>query len=159
LSTPAFSGHTTVRDSLPSYGSYHLAAHITKRRGLALWLLPSLVGQTVRPDDPTPSLHLHYRDFNATTSQSAPVSRIGTLTLVGAPHLSFSLSIGATGSHVPHKSLVQVHATCMPGATQTVSRFPLGSSEESERLPVSTPPNCFRHLVSGELSFVSLGLT
>jgi hypothetical protein len=28
--------------------------------------LPSLVDQTVRPDDPTPSLHLHYRDFNTT---------------------------------------------------------------------------------------------
>jgi hypothetical protein len=159
LSTPAFSGHTTVRDSLPSYGSYHPAAHITKRRGLALWLLPSLVGQTVRPDDPTPSLHPHYRDFNATTGRSAPVPRIGTLTLVGSSHLSFSLNIRTTGSHVPHKSLIQVHAACMPDATQTVNRFPLGSSGESERLPVLTPPNCFRHLVSGSLSFVSLDLT
>ena len=30
-------------------------------------LLPSLVDQTIRPDDSTPSLHPHYRDFNATT--------------------------------------------------------------------------------------------
>ncbi|MGD0237507.1 MAG: hypothetical protein ABSC55_23630, partial [Syntrophorhabdales bacterium] len=142
-----------------SYGSYHLAAQVNRRRGLTLWLLPSLVGQTVRPDDPTPSLHLHYRDFNATTGQSVPVPRIGTLTLVGAPHLSFSLRIGTTGSHVPHKSLVQVHATCMPDATQTVSRFPLGSSGESERPPVSTSSNSFRHLISGSLSFVSLDLT
>ena len=47
-------------------------------------LLPSLVDQAIRPDDPTPSLHLHYRDFNTTTSWSAPVLRIGTLTLVGS---------------------------------------------------------------------------
>ena len=57
--------------------------------------------------------------------QSAPVPRIGTLALVGASHLSFSLSIGTTGSRVPHKSLDQVHATCMPDAVQTVGRFPL----------------------------------
>ncbi|MBU4449533.1 MAG: hypothetical protein KKD99_13185, partial [Proteobacteria bacterium] len=29
-------------------------------------------------------------------------------------HLSFSLHIGTTGSHVPPKSLIQVHATFMP---------------------------------------------
>ncbi len=49
------------------------------------WLLPSLVDQKVKPDDPTPSLHPHYRDFNATASWSAPVLRIGTLTLMGPP--------------------------------------------------------------------------
>jgi hypothetical protein len=42
--------------------------------------------------------------------------------------LGFSLNIGATASHVPHESLVQVHATFMPDATQAVSRFPLGLS-------------------------------
>ena len=53
----------------------------------SLYLLapPFLVDQTVRPDDPTPSLHLYHRDFNITTSWSAPVSRLGTLTLVGPP--------------------------------------------------------------------------
>ena len=58
---------------------------IIKRLCLTPWLLPSLVDQTVRPDDPTPSLHPHYRDFNTTTSWSAPVPRIGTLTLMGPP--------------------------------------------------------------------------
>jgi hypothetical protein len=36
-------------------------------------------------DDVTPSLRFHYRTFLATTDDSAPVSRIGTLTLVGPP--------------------------------------------------------------------------
>jgi hypothetical protein len=35
---------------------------------LTVWLLPSLVDQRVKLDDPTPSLHLHYRDFPATPS-------------------------------------------------------------------------------------------
>ncbi|MBW2564395.1 MAG: hypothetical protein JRE29_10270 [Deltaproteobacteria bacterium] len=59
------------------------------------------------------------------------MSRIGTLTLVGPPlalHLRFSLNIGTTGSHVPHKSLDQVHAISMPDAAQTINRLPLGLS-------------------------------
>ena len=129
------------------------------RLGLTPWLLPSLVDQTVSPDDPTPSLHLHYRDFCTTTSWSVPVPCIGTLTLMGSSHLSFSLNIRTTGSHVPHKSQIQVHATCMPDATQTVSRFPLDLSWSSERPPVLTSPFCFRHLISGSLPLVSLNLT
>ena len=70
--------------------------------------LPCRVDPEVKPIDPTPSLHLHYIDFNTTTGWSAPVLRIGTLTLMGSSHLSFSLNIEATGSHVPHKSLDQV---------------------------------------------------
>jgi hypothetical protein len=63
-----------------------LSSHRSSQRPcLTSWLLPLLVDQTVRPDDPIPSLHLHYRDFNTTTSWSAPVLRIGTLTLVGPP--------------------------------------------------------------------------
>ena len=48
-------------------------------------LLPLLVDQRVKPDDPTPSLHPYYRDFNTNTGWSASVLRIGTLTLVGPP--------------------------------------------------------------------------
>ena len=47
--------------------------------------LPLLVDLIIKPDEPTPSLRLHYRDFNATTGWSATVLRIGTLTLVGPP--------------------------------------------------------------------------
>ncbi|MDH3574882.1 MAG: hypothetical protein OEM90_14895 [Desulfobacteraceae bacterium] len=43
-------------------------------------------------------------------------------------HLRFSLNIGTTGSHVPHKSLDQVHAISMPDAAQTIDRLPLGLS-------------------------------
>jgi len=81
------------------------------------WLLPSLVDQKVKPDDPTPSLHPHYRDFNATMSWSVPVPCIGTLTLMGSSHLSVSLNIRTTGSHVPQRSLIQSHATSTPEAT------------------------------------------
>jgi hypothetical protein len=43
------------------------------------------VDQSVKPIDPTPSFHPHYRDFSTTTSWSVPVLRIGTLTLMGPP--------------------------------------------------------------------------
>ena len=125
--------HRSGRDSLPSSGSYHPAAGFEiQQLSLTTWLLPSLVDQTVRPDDPTPSLHLYYRDFYTTTSWSVPVPCIGTLTLMGSSHLSFSLNIRTTGSHVPHKSPVQVHATFMPDAAQAVSRLPLNFSWSSE---------------------------
>jgi hypothetical protein len=38
--------------------------------------------------------------------RSAPVLRIGTLVLAVLAACDFSLCIGATGSHVPYKSLV-----------------------------------------------------
>jgi hypothetical protein len=61
-----------------------------------------------------PSVRPHYRAFDPTASCSVPVPRIGTLALTGASHLSVSLSIGATGSHVPCKSQSQSHAAFMP---------------------------------------------
>jgi hypothetical protein len=51
-----------------------------------------------------------------------PCARIGTLTLIGSTYLDFSLSIGATGSRVPHRSLVQSHAASMPDAVWAVIR-------------------------------------
>jgi hypothetical protein len=61
----------------------------------------------LRPElnNATPSLQPHYRAFVTTTGCSAPVPRIGTLILAGASCLDVSLRIGATGSHVPRKSL------------------------------------------------------
>ena len=59
-------------------------------------------------------------------------------------HLGASLSIGTTGSHVPHKSLDHVHATFMLAAAQAVSRCPLGLSGSRIRTPFLT--------TSGELS-------
>jgi len=134
--------HGSGRDSLPSSGSYPLTTPLTERFYLIARLLPSLVDQTIRSDDPTPSLHSHYRNFHTTTSWSVPVPRIGT-----------------TGSHVPPKSPIQVHATLMPDATQAVSRLPLDFSWGSARPPVLTSPFSFRHLISGSLALVSLNLT
>jgi hypothetical protein len=48
--------------------------------------------------------------------------------VAGASSLLKALSIGPTGSHVPHKSLDQVHAIFMPDATQAVNRLPLDLS-------------------------------
>lgn len=42
--------------------------------------------------------------------------RIGTLDLSGATRSVVSLSIGATGSPVPQKSLIQIHAAFEPDA-------------------------------------------
>ncbi|EQC00791.1 putative transposase [Photorhabdus temperata subsp. temperata M1021] len=38
--------------------------------------------------------------------------------------MRFSLCIGVTGSHVPHKSLDRLHAAFMPDAAQAVNRLP-----------------------------------
>ena len=57
-----------------------------------------------------------------------PLCPASVLSRLWVRHLRFSLNIGTTGSHVPHKSLDQVHAISMPGAAQTVNRLPLGLS-------------------------------
>jgi len=57
-----------------------------------------------------------------------PLCLASVLSFSQGLYLNFSLNIEATGSHVPHKSLNQSHATFMPDATQAVSRFPLGLS-------------------------------
>jgi len=46
------------------------------------------------------------------------VPRIGTQGLAGVSRSACSLRIGATGSHVPHESLVQGHAAFEPGAAK-----------------------------------------
>lgn len=65
----------------------------------------------------------------------------------------------ATGSHVPHRSLSQAHATSMPGTTWPVSRSPPGSSQDHPPTLVSMPSNLFRHLNGGSLAFVFLAHT
>src|ERR1700745_2879779 len=83
---------------------------------LSTRILPSPVVLIPELNNATPSLQPHYRTFNTTTGCSAPVPRLGTLTLIGTAYLGFSLSIGATGSRVPHRSLDQSHAAFMPDA-------------------------------------------
>jgi len=57
-----------------------------------------------------------------------PLCLASVLQFLWGRHLNFSLSIKATGSHVPHKSLDQVHAISMPDAAQTINRLSLGLS-------------------------------
>src|SRR3954469_8143982 len=83
-----------------------------------------------------PSLQLHYRAFLTTTSDSAPVLRLGTQGLAGAACLTGSLHIGATGSHVPYGS--QGHAPSMPDAG--IIGHPPTLSQERDPLLVSTSP-------------------
>ena len=54
-------------------------------------------------------------------------------------HLDVSLRIGATGSHVPHKSLNQGHAAFMPDAVWAVGRYLPDLSRANETHPVLTP--------------------
>src|SRR6516162_10327237 len=92
--------------------------------GFALFtgLLPLLVGLVPEPDNATPSVRFDYRTFLPTTGCSVLVPRLGTLILAGAARLDFSLRIGATGSHVPRKSLAQSHAAFMPDAVWAAIR-------------------------------------
>src|SRR5262245_10466799 len=126
---------------------------------LSMRVLPLPVALWPEQNNATPSLQPHYRTFITTTGCSAPVPRIGTLTLIGSTSLHFSLSIGATGSRVPHRSLVQGHAASrrMPPGQQ--SGHPPGLSRVNEIPPVSTSSCTFRRVISGSLTLVFLNLT
>src|SRR3954453_12612282 len=126
---------------------------------LSMRVLPSPVALRPELNNATPSLQSHYRTFITTTGCSAPVPRIGTLTLIGSTYLDFSLSIGATGSRVPHRSLVQGHAAFTPDAAWAAIRPPPGSSRVNEIPPVSTSSCTFRRVISGSLTLVFLNLT
>jgi hypothetical protein len=91
-------------------------------------------------DEAAPSLQPHYRAFLTTTSDSAPVLRLGTQGLAGTTRLTGSLHIGATGSHVPHGSQGHGHATSMPDAGWAIIGHPPTLSQERDPLLVSTPP-------------------
>ena len=76
------------------------------------------VGPWPRLNNAAPSVQPHYRAFVPTTGCSAPVLRFGTLVLAVGAACGFSLGIGATGSHVPYKSLVELRAAYMPDAAR-----------------------------------------
>src|ERR1019366_4458589 len=126
-----------------------------------MWLLPFPVGHLSLRVTAVPSVQPYYRAFIPTTDCSVPVLHIGTLALGGISHLSFSLSIGATGSRVPQKSLIWIHATSKPDATwaglqgSAQTRVPGATTFP----PVSTSSCEFRHVISGSLALVSPDLT
>ncbi len=75
----------------------------------------------------------------------------------GVRHLDFSLGIGATGSHVPYKSLVELRAAYMPDDAWAVS----GRVSQADPGGRVTPRFChrlisFRHFISGLLALASL---
>ena len=76
-----------------------------------------------------------------------PLCPASVLWLSWGFHLSFSLRIGATGSHVPHKSLSQVHAALMPDAVWTVNRHLPDLSRVNDYPPVLTSSLRFRTLL------------
>jgi hypothetical protein len=82
------------------------------------------VGRWSRLNNTAPSVQLHYRAFVPNTSCSAPVLRIGTLVLTVLAACDFFLCIGATGSHVPYQSPVELRAASMPDAAWAVSGIP-----------------------------------
>lgn len=78
-----------------------------------------------------------------------PLCLASVLRLLRGRRLSRSLSIEATGSHVPYQSLYLVHAISMPVAAQAINRFPLSlswgitSPQFRRRLMLSTPQRWF----------------
>src|SRR6266568_6359775 len=59
----------------------------------------------------------------------------------GVRHLDVSLGIGATGSHVPYKSLVELRAAYTPDAAWAVSGHPPSRFRELGQPPVLTTSN------------------
>jgi hypothetical protein len=86
------------------------------------WSEPANVsGSETVPTNAAPavaSVERHYSAFIPTTSCSAPVPRLGTQSLAGITRSTRSLCIGTTGSHVPYKSLIRIHAVFEPDATR-----------------------------------------
>ena len=84
---------------------------------------PALVGYVPGPRCRVPLLHPHYQvsQLLRTRPSLRPASVLCSSWVV---HLEVSLNIGATGSHVPHKSLHWAHAVWVPVTTRAVSRPP-----------------------------------
>jgi hypothetical protein len=78
-------------------------------------------------DDATPLLH-RVSPTSSLLRVAPSLCLASVLSSLWGCHLDFSLGIEAAGSHVPHKSLVSVHATSMPDVIQPGCRLPLDLS-------------------------------
>ena len=76
-----------------------------------------------------------------------PLCFASVLSFLWDLHLNFSLSIEATGSHVPRKSLTQSHAIFTPEAAWAVNRFLPNLSRTQYSSLVLTSPIIFRRLI------------
>src|ERR1700751_5186242 len=99
---------------------------------LSMALLPLLVGPRPELNNATPLVRPHYRALNPNTGCSVPVLRLGTLILMGASHLDFSLRIGAQvptfRAREPSSASRRLHAGCRPGSNQAIPRTCPGST-------------------------------
>jgi hypothetical protein len=153
----------TRRERLRSPGSHHPTASAESDRPSA----PPGVPVDRRPilGGPRPWLHSHYRSFLATTARSAPVAPPRYSPPLGCSPLGFSLSVTAgqpgrfqhrtTGSHVPHESLDQARAACMPDATWAVGRYLPGFSR-GKGLPSVLTSTKFFSTLPRRFTFVRL---
>ena len=127
--------------------SAYLSPGFRRRASLASPYLSSLLADEALPPsldiDPGPRVEW---DFNPPETCAARRTLRTTPPLCSALvlwsswgfHLDVSLNIGATGSHVPHKSLNQGHAASMPDAIWAVSRYLPDLSRVNETPPVLT---------------------
>ena len=101
-----------------------------------IWLLPSLVDQKVKLDDPTPSLHPHYRDFHATMSWCW--DRNAARTVLGGElpiHAPFRCT-----QRVPNSTLTHVSASPPFHPGQSVFPSPVGDLDHLISFPHRTFP-------------------
>ena len=92
-------------------------------------------------DDPPPLLHGHYPASSLIRGQSAPLQRIGTLSLVVGAAYAFFPWHRRPGPHVPHESLIELRAVYMPDAAWAVSVHPPSLSRKMGQPPVLTSSN------------------
>jgi hypothetical protein len=148
----------TVRESLDSYGSHRSKSHQHRCRWPRSWprLFLLRVGRIEPqaeqrcPFGPVPLQNL--QPYYGHLCPCAPHRYSGSR---GVCHLSFSLRIGTTGSHVPHRSLIHVHAAYMPDASWVLNRLAPTFIPRYAHSPVSAPSSSFRHVI-GRFTFVRL---
>ena len=100
----------------------------------------------IPPDDP--SLQLHYRAFLTTTSDSAPVLRLGTL--AGSACLTGSLHIGVLTFRMEARVTVTPPPCRTPVSSGTPQPCPRRGTRSWRRQKM------FRHVLSGSLPLVSV---
>jgi hypothetical protein len=146
-------GHQRLRSS----GSYHPVAFSNEPSPIARFL-PSLVDQTIRSVDPTPSLHLHSRDFNTTASGSAPVPA-SVFSPSWVLHFEFLPYYRNDRFPRPTQEPGPGSRHLYAGRRPDHKQVSPGLILEGCTLPVSTSSFCFRHLINAPLALVCLNLT
>jgi hypothetical protein len=125
---------------------------------LSTRFLPWQVDLAIQLNDVAPSLQRHDSAFLTPTGDSAPVPRLGTLTLVGPPRAFLPCQRGdrfPRSTHQPGPWSRRLPAGRRLGSMQVPPRL----LPESRLPPVLTSSLRFRHVFSGSLALVSVALT